>query len=383
MKKIGVVTSSRADYGILEPLLNRLEKDSNLNLFVTGSHFEESHGNTYSQIQGKFKHIHQIPVFMNQTGSEQIAETLARVQVEFEKALKQHRPDILVLLGDRIELMPIALCASLLHIPIAHIHGGELTYGAIDESVRHALTKFSHLHFTSCEEYRKRVIQLGENPERVFNVGSIALDTILKTQLMSKADLESDLKIQLRDKNLVITLHPETLENESYQIQMVDNLLSCLSELSQNYFVLFTATNADLYGSIINDRIQKYVQSHSNTKFIESLGTQRYFSILKIFDACIGNSSSGIIEAPSFGIPTLNIGKRQAGRVRAQSVIDVSIHIQEMQEALKKVLQQRSDSYQNPYFKAGTVTSIAKRLVEAESKEILNKQFFDINMDGL
>lgn len=382
MRNIGVVTSSRADYSILEPLLKHLEQDSSIdmNLFVTGAHFEKQYGHTYSHIQGQFRKIHQVPINMSQTNSSGIALTLANVQTEFEKCLKNCKPDILIVLGDRVELIPIALSANLLHIPIAHIHGGELTYGAIDESVRHALTKFSHLHFTSCEDYRKRVIQLGESPDRVFNVGSLALEEIFKTKFLSKAELEKELNVQLGEKNFVITLHPETIENEDYQVQMVQNVLLCLAELPRSYFLLFTATNSDLYGNFINNRIKEFVSTHPNSKYVESLGAKKYYSVLKNFDACIGNSSSGIIEAPSFGMATLNIGRRQAGRVRAKSVFDIPNQLQDMRAGLAKIIDQKIENPQNPYFKAGTAEAILNVLKSVDPKGLLNKQFFDLNM---
>lgn len=373
MKKIGVVTTSRADYGILEPLLKRIEQDSDLELqlFVSGSHY-----------QGSFKNVYLIPIDTSSTDSSGVAKALAQTQIEFEKILSKQLPDLLIVLGDRVEMLPIAMSASLLHIPIAHIHGGELTLGAIDESVRHSLTKFSHLHFTSCEEYKKRVIQLGEFPDRVFNVGSIALEEIVKTNHLSKSELQKELDVQLGEKNLVVTLHPETLENQEYQGEMVDNLLSALDKLPKSHFTLFTATNADLYGKIINEKIKKFVSLHPNTKFVESLGAQKYYSVLKNFDACVGNSSSGIIEAPSLGIPTLNLGQRQAGRVRAKSIVDVSIHTNEIQAGLLEVLSKKPSNIENPYYKKGTVDLIIGELKKVNFKSLLKKSFFDVNMDG-
>lgn len=385
MKKIGVVTTSRADYGILEPLLHRLESDSELELmlYVSGTHLQKEYGYSYSAIQGKFKNIYQVPIPTSQTKSEAIAKSLGSTLIEFEKSLNKNKPDILILLGDRVELMPIALVASLLHIPIAHLHGGELTFGAMDECIRHSVTKFSHLHFTSCEEYRKRVIQLGESPERVFNVGSLALESISKSNLLSKAELEESLGVNFGNKNIVVTLHPETLETKEYQIEMVDNVLSALELLPNSYFILFTSSNADLFGEILNERIQKFVSSHSNTRYVSNLGAQKYYSILKNFDLCMGNSSSGVIEAPSLGIPTLNIGRRQAGRIRAKSVTDISINKHEIQSALTNILTKKPEHCDNPYFKKGTLDLITNVLKKTDFTNILQKEFYDLNMDSI
>lgn len=379
MRKIGVVTTTRADYGILSPLLQKIKENPQLELilYVSGSHLEAQHGMTVKEIEESGHAFHKIPLNLEGDTSQAWSQSLARAQVGFEKILRETKPDILIQLGDRVEQIPIALSAALLKIPIAHIHGGEVTEGAIDESVRHALTKFSHLHFTICEEYRERVIQMGENPDRVWNVGSLAVQVLKTQKFLSKEELEKKLNIKFSSKNILITLHPETLQDENYQHAMVSNLLNALEKLPQEVFLLFTGTNADVNGHKINQSIQEFVKARKNAAFVTSLGAMNYFSCLKFFNGVAGNSSSGIIEAPSFGIYTVNVGRRQEGRVRAKSVIDVSINESEIFSALNKVLSEKSPATDNPYAGENTVEKMIDVLEKVDLKSILIKKFFD------
>ncbi len=379
MRKIGVVTTTRADYGILSTLLQKIKESPRLELilYVSGTHLEEKHGKTVSEIEAAGHPYHKIPLGMESDSSQAWARSLSRAQIGFEKVLRETKPDILVQLGDRVEQIPVALSAALLKIPIAHIHGGEVTEGAIDESIRHALTKLSHLHFTTCDEYKERVIQMGENADHVWNVGSLAVQSLKTLKFLSKDDLEKKLNIKFGSKNLLVTLHPETLQDEKYQESMANNLLSALKKIPQDVFLLFTATNADVSGEKINQKIQEFVKSHKNSSFVTSLGAVNYFSCLKFFDGVLGNSSSGIIEAPSFGLSTINIGKRQEGRVRAASVIDASNNESEIVSALNKIFLEKPKSSTNPYAKENTVEKMVEILEKIDLKGILVKKFFD------
>jgi UDP-N-acetylglucosamine 2-epimerase (non-hydrolysing)/GDP/UDP-N,N'-diacetylbacillosamine 2-epimerase (hydrolysing) len=275
----------------------------------------------------------------------------------FADAFDTLQPDLLLILGDRYEMLAAASTALIYKIPIAHLHGGEITEGAFDDAIRHAITKMSHLHFTSTEAYRKRVIQLGEQPDRVFNVGALGVENVLKNVFMSQKEVEESLGFHMTDKCFLCTYHPVTLSNISSETQ-VKNLLEALDDY-MDYHIIFTYSNSDTHSQIIIKRIQEYVDKNiGRCMFIPSLGQRRYFSAIKFVSAVIGNSSSGIIEVPSFGIPTLDIGDRQKGRIAANSVIHCGNSKNDIKEGLEKVVSYNSNSIYNPYYKAGTCNAI-------------------------
>lgn len=318
-KIITVFTATRAEYHLLYYVIKKIHEDNELelDLIVSGTHLNKKYGYTLDNIvEDGFPIGEKIETIKDGASIDEIiASTLLGCSNHFKKV----KSDFLIILGDRYEIMGAVMAAANAHIPIAHIHGGETTIGAIDEAVRHAVTKFSYLHFTSCEPYRKRVIQLGENPSRVFNAGALGVENILKQKLMSREELQENLSFDL-DNYAVVTFHPVTLQDEGPE-QQVNNLIEALLEFDGlNYIV--TKANADAGGQLINDILEKCAEKNNRIKLVSSLGLVRYLSALKYCKMVIGNSSSGILEAPSFYIPTVNIGDRQTGRIKSKSVID-------------------------------------------------------------
>ena len=342
MRKICVVTGSRAEYGILRNLMAAIKADPELQLQViaTNQHLSKLQGETYKEIERDGFTI-DYKVYMADDeapdNANTTAKSISRGVSGFADAFDALHPDLLLILGDRYEMLAVASTALIYKIPIAHLHGGEITEGAFDDAIRHAISKMSHLHFTSTEAYRNRVIQLGEQPERVFNVGALGVENVMKNDFMSKEEIESSLNFQLTDKCLLCTYHPVTLSNMSSEVQVL-NLLKAL-DYYKDYHIIFTYSNSDTNSQIIIKRIQEYVdRNKGRCMFIPSLGQRRYFSALKYMTAVLGNSSSGIIEVPSFGIPTLDIGDRQKGRIAADCVIHCGYSIEEIKEGLEKVV---------------------------------------------
>lgn len=379
-KTICVVTATRAEYGLLSPLIREVEKSDkfNMRLVVTGTHLSHEFGYTKNNIiDDGFEISEEIDCVISNDSPSSIGKTAALALTGLTDAFSRLKPDLIILLGDRYEILSAAIAASFCHIPVAHLHGGEITEGAYDEGFRHAITKLSHLHFTSSEEHRNRVIQMGEDPDYVFNVGAIGLDNIKNISPLSREDLQDQLGIKFKKKNILVTLHPETMNPGSSE-KNVGILLECLSEL-EDTFIVFTGTNADSEGRIINKKLKEYASNSDNSIFIDSLGQLKYISMLHIVDAVVGNSSSGIIEAPSFGIPTINIGDRQKGRLRADSVIDVAWNIDSIHYAIKV---QSSGVFlgENPYGNGNTSELIMKYLTGLSWNQIyFHKKFYDIN----
>lgn len=388
MRKICVVTGSRAEYGILRRLMAAIKDDSDLQLQIvaTNQHLSLRQGETYKEIERDGFTI-DYKVFMADDEAPDTANTttkaIARGVSGFADAFEALRPDLLLILGDRYEMLAVASAALIYKIPIAHLHGGEITEGAFDDAIRHAITKMSHLHFTSTEVYRKRVIQLGEQPNRVFNVGALGVENILKNDFMTREKLEESLQFRLTEKCLLCTYHPITLSSMSAEAQVL-NLLKAL-ELHPEYHVVFTYSNSDTHSQIIIQHIQEFVDQHADRcLFIPSLGQQRYFSALRHMTAVIGNSSSGIIEVPSFGIPTLDIGDRQKGRLAAKSVVHCGCSAEEIKDGLEKVLEyskqlKANDQQQvNPYHKEGTCEAILQIIKTYPLEELIQKTFYDL-----
>lgn len=346
MKKIAIVTATRAEYGLLKPLIQLVATDPELELqlLVTGAHLSHNHGNTWQHIQKDGFHISKkIEILLATDGPTAVSKAMGLAQLAFAEAFEELQPDLIVILGDRYEMLAIASTALIFNLPIAHLHGGELTYGAIDDSIRHAITKMSHLHFVATESYRQRVIQMGEAPNTVFNVGAIGLDSIKHLNLLNRQELEKQLGTSLQKQNIIVTQHPETKSKSPVQEQ-ISNLLQALDDLEDTLLV-FTGANADAQGTAINTALKNYAdQNPHKAIFRNSLGQLNYLSCLKHFDMVVGNSSSGIIETPSFKIPVVNIGDRQLGRLMSPNII----HCSSQKTAISQAIQQAS----HPGFKA-------------------------------
>ena len=382
MRKICVVTGSRAEYGILKGLMKAIQNDSDLTLQViaTNQHLSKRQGETYKEIEGDGFTI-DYKVYMADDeapdNANTTAKSISRGISGLTDAFDALKPDLLLILGDRYEMLAVASTALIYKIPIAHLHGGEITEGAYDDAIRHAITKMSHLHFTSTEAYRQRVIQLGEHPNRVFNVGALGVENITNTDFMSKEELEQSLGFKMTDKCFLCTYHPVTLSNLSSEEQVL-NLLQALDEY-KDYHIIFTYSNSDTHSHVIIKHIQEYVdRNQERCMFIPSLGQQRYFSALKYMKAVIGNSSSGIIEVPSFGIPTLDIGDRQKGRIAADSVIHCGYSTEEIRDGLEKVIAYSIHDIDNPYYKMGTCEAILNIIKTYPLDDLVQKQFYDL-----
>ena len=382
-KKICVVTGTRADYGLLFWLMKEIEKDYNLELqlIVTGMHLSPEFGLTYQEIEKDFRIDKKVEILLSSDTAIGISKSMGLAQISFAESFAELKPDILILLGDRYEIFSAASSALIAKIPIAHLHGGETTEGAFDESLRHSITKMSHLHFTATDEYRNRVIQLGENPNNVFNVGGLGIDNIKKLELLSKKEFEKSIGFKLNKKNIIVTFHPVTLEHETASEQF-QNLLDTIDTL-KNTHIIFTKANSDTDGRIINNMIDEYVQNNSNKSVVfTSLGQLRYLSALQYVDAMVGNSSSGLIEAPSFKIGTINIGDRQKGRIKASSIIESSPKKHEILNSLEKLysveFQESLQSVENPYGTGGASILITDTIKQTDLNNIIKKSFYDL-----
>lgn len=372
MRRVALVTSTRAEYGIMYRLIDKLsvDKDVDFYLLVTGMHLSDKFGVTKNEItQPVYKEI-DIDI------EKEPAYSLALAIEKFYNVFREIKPDILVVLGDRFEIMGVVQAAMLNNIPVAHIHGGEITEGAIDDAIRHSITKMSHLHFTSCEDYRKRVIQLGENPKRVFNIGSLGVENIKKIQLLSKTDLEESLGFNFTEKNILVTFHPVTLEGDVKK--QFNELLDALNDLKDTNIII-TCPNADPGNDEIFELIQKFKLLNKNIYVYKSLGMQRYLSCLKYVDMVVGNSSSGIIEVPSFKIPTINIGNRQKGRIQAESIINCIPEKNNILSAIDIAYKKDFSNTINPYEKEDTLENLLKILKNYDLNNIIKKNFYDLN----
>lgn len=381
-KKIGIVTGSRAEYGLLYWLMKELQSDADieLQLIVTGMHLSPEFGLTYKTIeQDGFRIDAKVEMQLSSDTPVGIAKSMGLGMIGFADALDRLRPDFLVFLGDRYEILAAATAAMVAKIPMAHIAGGDVTEGAFDEAIRHCLTKMSHLHFVTNAESLKRVRQLGENPEHIFNVGSPGLDFIKRTKLLSLPDLEKSLDFKFKKKNLLITFHPVTLEDKSSEAQ-VGELLAALDNLGPDTGLIFTKTNSDTDGRIINDLIDAFVATRSHARAYTSLGQVRYLSAISHVDAVVGNSSSGLYEAPYMMKPTVNIGDRQKGRLKAHSVINCVPLRQEIEAAIKRAYALEVQNEASPYGNGDSSLLIKKHLQEiSDTKTLLKKHFFEVN----
>ena len=384
MRKICVVTGSRAEYGLLSGLMRAIQEDKDLQLQViaTNMHLSPEFGLTYREIEKDgFQIDKKVQMLLSSDTPNATTKSVGLATIGFADAYEDLQPDLIVVLGDRFEILAAVSAALFFKIPVAHLHGGEITEGAYDDSIRHAITKMSHLHFTSTEAYRQRVIQLGEQPDRVFYVGAIGVENIKRVPLMSQAELEDSIRFKLGEKSLLVTYHPVTLENHTAADQC-QNLLEALDEFPE-YKVIFTLPNSDTDGRVIIRLINEYVSLHSERCMaIPSLGLQRYLSALKCVSAVVGNSSSGIIEVPSFGIPTLDIGGRQKGRIAAESVVHCGNSKEEIADGLKTIFldefSQQAKMIINPYEKENTTLTILNIIKTISLNNLSRKQFFDL-----
>lgn len=386
MKKVCIITGTRAEYGLLKPVIDKVHKSGELalQLVVTGMHLSTEFGLTYREIEEDgYPITAKIEMLLSSDTAVGVTKSMGVALFGFADYFDTHKPDIAVILGDRYEMLMAASAALVARIPVAHIHGGELTGGAIDESIRHSITKMSHLHFTATEKYRQRVIQLGELPETVYNVGALGIENAKTVNLLTKEELEEALDFRFTDSTIMITYHPVTLEKMTSEKQF-KNILDVIDR-HRELSVIFTKANADTDGRIINAMIDDYVEENKDRcRVYTSLGQLKYLSALQFCAAVVGNSSSGIIEVPSFGIPTVNIGDRQKGRSCADSVLSCGNSAQEIERALGKALspgfRNEIRNVSNPY--EGGHTS--DRIIEIISQNLdrgidLKKGFFDLN----
>lgn len=383
MRKIAIITGTRAEFGLLRPLVKEVDEHEQLQLqlIVTAMHLSPEFGNTVKEIErAGYMPDKNVECLLSSDTAVGVTKSMGLAMIGFADAFDELSPDIIVILGDRSEMLAAASAAMIANIPIAHIHGGETTEGAYDEGIRHAITKMSYLHFASTEIYRKRIIQLGEDPERVFNVGAIGLDSINSLELQSKEDFEKAIDFKLGKRNILITYHPVTLENNSSKKQFQE-ILNALRPLRETKLI-FTHANSDKNGRIINQMIEDYVNHNQETAVaFQSLGQLRYLSALKHVDAVLGNSSSGIVEVPYFSIPTVNIGDRQKGRVRAESVIEAEPTAESIELALEKAFDssfREKIKDQQQIYGAGRSVEKIINVIANQSLDYLKKPFYDI-----
>ncbi|PRD51944.1 UDP-N-acetylglucosamine 2-epimerase [Sphingobacterium gobiense] len=386
MRKICVVTATRAEYGLLKPLMGYLFESERFELqtLVTGAHLSPEFGLTYRFLEEDgFQIDEKVEMLLSADTPTGIVKSMGLGMIGYAEAFSRLSPDAVIILGDRYEMLSVASAATIFNIPIIHLHGGEITEGAYDDAIRHAISKLSALHFASTEGYRKRVIQMGEQPEQVYNVGAIGLDNISGASLFSREELEANLGIRFKKYNYQVTFHPETLSDLSSEEQF-RVLLEAVEEQADSYFI-FTKANADTDGRVINQMIDDYVAKNPDKASAHSsLGSLRFLSVVNICDAIIGNSSSGIIEAPSLKTPTINIGDRQRGRIQAESVLNCNVEKEAIMFAFDKV---KDASFQasirevvNPYGDGNTVEKIGRVLTSIDLNKLRTKKFYNISI---
>ncbi len=384
--KIGVVTTTRSEYGLLKRLIGEINNDKELELclIVTGTHLLEEYGMTVKYIEEDgFPISVRVPIDIDTSCPSAISATMGRYFLAFSEVFEKNKVDFLVVLGDRYEMIPICCCAANAHIPIAHISGGEITEGAIDDAVRHSLTKLSYLHFPACETYRNRIIQLGENPARVFNVGDPGVENIKKMLLMSENEVRKNFDLG-QSPYFVVIFHPITLDEMKPQAQ-IKELLEAINTFGDIRFVIMKA-NSDMGGQEINKYLNEFVDSHMNCSLFSSLKIEEFLSLQKFSMGLIGNSSSGIVETPCFGIPTINIGDRQKGRLYAESIISCGIDRNEIIASIRLAMtdnfKEKAKKSVNPYGYGETSSEIVKHIKEfiKGNKVDLKKGFYDITV---
>jgi GDP/UDP-N,N'-diacetylbacillosamine 2-epimerase (hydrolysing) len=384
MRKICVITGTRAEYGLLFWTMKALQSDVDveLSICVTGMHLSPEFGLTYKKIiEDGFYITDKVETLLSSDTSVGIAKSIGLGIISFSEVFERIQPDLILVLGDRFEIFAACSAAMVSRIPIAHCHGGEATEGLIDEAIRHSITKMAQIHFTSTEEFKKRVIQLGEQPKNVYNVGALGIENINKLKLLNKNEFEDSINFKLKEINFLVTFHPVTLDSSSAEEQF-NELLQALDKY-ENCGIIFTKPNADTDGRIIIQMIDEYVSKNSSKAIaFTSLGQLRYLSAIQYMDAIIGNSSSGLIEVPSFKIPTINIGDRQQGRVKAVSVIDCEANEFDIKRGIQKAMSQEFKEQikfiQNPYGEKNSSVEIIKVLKNTELSGLIKKQFYNL-----
>jgi len=383
-RKICVVTGTRAEFGLLRWLMEAINNHPELTLQVvaTGMHLSPEFGSTYQEIEeAGFKIDAKVEMLLSSDTNTAVTKSMGLGVIGFADVYERLAPDMLVVLGDRFEIYAATSAAMIAGIPVAHLHGGETTEGAFDEAIRHSVTKMSHLHFVAADAYRRRVIQLREHPDRVFNVGGMGIDAIKRIKLLSREELERSLGLTFGEKSLLITFHPVTLEGGTSSVAQMRELLAALEEL-ENTTLIFTMPNADTGGRELGALVQQFAEKHANAKVYTSLGQLRYFSCLAQVDGVVGNSSSGLLEAPAFKIGTINIGDRQKGRLKAESVIDSEPKSESIVAALKTLysinFRANLTTVMNPYGNGGASENIVKVLAEYPLENIRKKQFYNL-----
>ncbi|MDH3346507.1 MAG: UDP-N-acetylglucosamine 2-epimerase [Desulfobulbaceae bacterium] len=382
-KKICFFTGSRAEYGLMRALMKAVQKDPKLELqlIVSGSHLEQNFGNTVQEIEKDGIPISQRLAIETLGDTPQATcAAMAKVIANMGQTLEKFKPDMLIVLGDRFETFAAAAAATVSQVYLVHIHGGELTLGAYDDALRHGITKMSQLHLAATEEYRNRIIQMGEKPETVFNVGSPGVEATKNIQVMSRTELERELDFSLAQPSVIVTYHPETRDTLE-PVTVMKDIIKVLDGIDK-LRIIFTAANGDAGGREINEVIKEYTNEHpEKSLYVPSLGQHRYFSVLRLVDAMVGNSSSGIIEAASFGLPVVNIGERQKGRVRTKNIIDSPANSKAVQEACERALsadfRQCSGCVTNPYEKENT-TFLIMEILQHVDTNITTKDFYDL-----
>lgn len=387
MRKICVVTGTRAEYGLLSRLMRMIKESNNTQLQVvaTNMHLSPKYGNTYKEIEADgFVIDRRVPIIDETAPNDSHSTVLeiSRALSGFADAYSELKPDLLVVLGDRYEILAAAVAALIMRIPIAHISGGDVTEGAFDDAIRHSITKMSQLHFPSTEEYRKRVIQLGEQPDRVFNVGALGVENIKKMPLMGKEEIEKEIDFKINNNTILVTYHPVTLGNRTAKDD-IEDFVSALEE-RKDVQVIFTMPNSDTGGQFIVDAINDFVAKNpERSKAFKSLGVVRYLSVMSQVAAVVGNSSSGLVEVPSFGIPTLNIGDRQKGRLAADSVYncapDKTAVLNGLDMVLSPAFRKKAAETHNPYEKENTAQTIYDVISIYPLEQLNQKHFYDIN----
>ena len=380
-RKICVVTGSRAEYGLLYWVMKGIQDDQKLQLQIvaTGAHLAPEFGLTYKIIEEDgFKIDAKVEMLLSSDTPVGVTKSLGLGVIGFAGTLERLKPDIIVLLGDRYEILAATEAALIAKIPVAHIAGGDVTEGAFDESIRHSITKMSHMHFVTNKVAYQRIKQMGENPKHIYNVGSPGIDYIMKLKLLNKKELEEKLEFKFKRKNLLVTFHPETLASESVQKHFYE-LLKALDNFGHDVGIIFTKANADPSGRIANKMLDDYVVLHSNAKVYTSLGQRLYLSVMSQVDVVVGNSSSGLYEAPTFKKPTVNIGDREKGRLQAQSIINCKPIASEIVRAINNAFTKDCSSVSNPYGNGNSskkIIGVLKRI--SDPHNLIKKHFFEI-----
>lgn len=381
-RKICVVTGTRAEYGLLYWLMKEIQNDEEfeLQIIATGMHLSPEFGLTYQTIeQDGFTINEKVEMLLSSDTPVGIAKSMGIGTIGFAEAIDRLSPDLIIVLGDRYEILSVVQAALIAKVPVAHIAGGDTTEGAVDEQIRHSVTKMSHLHFVTNEQAKDRVTQMGENPAHIYNVGSPGIDQIKRLKLLSKEEFEASIGFKLRKRNLLVTFHPVTLDTQSPSDQF-EELLKALDNLGNEVGIIFTKPNSDTYGRVLNQMIDEYVQERSNTVAYTSLGQLRYLSAIQYVDAVVGNSSSGLYEVPSFSKPTVNIGDRQKGRLQATSVINCNTTEIDIEKAIVQAFDKDCSNTVNPYGDGNSSNRILNILKEHKDyKLLIQKHFFKVD----